>query len=496
VTRHTARTLPLRLWLALALVAVVGIPVFVTWTLSQQAAAWKREADRAPLAAVQSVLGHDVGRWRDPAWQRRAARTFSALGVEVGLVAKSGGRPGVVFATGNALRWMGAIGLVPLSPAQKAAKSAELAPSKPPWLPVGFRQIAILSPTSGAQRRVLAVATLWFTRSPTYPPSWLPQAGGLVALLLTLGLMAAALRHIVVRPLAAMDRAAGHIARGELEIDVPSSPAREVASVSAALMTMSAGLREAVRRQADLEQERRLFIGAIAHDLRTPIFTLSAYLAGLKDGLATTPEKAAQYVEACQEQTAALERLVADLFAYSRLEYLEQEPRREPLELGAGLRRVVERLEPRALAAGVALVAAGDATPCPISGDPQLLERVVENLLDNALLYTPAGGRVTLRWGQAADGFSFSVEDTGPGIAAHDLPHLFTPLYRGEPSRNRHTGGAGLGLAIARRIMRAHGGDLSADNGANGGALFTATLPAACPIPPDPGTVTAGAASD
>jgi signal transduction histidine kinase len=293
-----------------------------------------------------------------------------------------------------------------------------------------------------------------------------------------------------------MDRAATRVARGDLDIRMPSSPAREVAAVSAALETMGAGLREAVQRQAELEQERRLFIAAIAHDLRTPLFTLSAYLAGLKDGLATTPVKAGQYVEACQEQAAALERLVADLFAYSRLEYLEQEPRREPLDLGDVLRRVVAHLEPRAVAAGVRLIATGESTPCPISGDPQLLERAVENLLDNALRFTPPGGHIALCWGRTPSGLAFTVEDTGPGIAPHDLPHLFTPLYRGEPSRNRHTGGAGLGLTIARRILRAHGGDLSAANGAAGGALFTGTLPADLPASPTPDPVTTGTTSD
>jgi signal transduction histidine kinase len=87
-----------------------------------------------------------------------------------------------------------------------------------------------------------------------------------------------------------------------------------------------------------------------------------------------------------------------------------------------------------------------------------LLARVVENLLDNAVRHTPARGRIDVRWGCEGTTLHFAVADMGPGIAAQDLPHLFTPLYRGEASRNRQTGGAGLGLAIARRILRAHGG--------------------------------------
>jgi signal transduction histidine kinase len=117
-------------------------------------------------------------------------------------------------------------------------------------------------------------------------------------------------------------------------------------------------------------------------------------------------------------------------------------------------------------------------------GDRHLLTRAVENLVDNALRHTPAGGEVRVSWGMEGNHVVVRVADTGPGIAARDLPHLFTPLYRGESSRNRQTGGAGLGLAIARRIVQAHGGDLTAANRATGGAVFAATLPVARHTPP------------
>src|SRR5579884_2635464 len=121
-------------------------------------------------------------------------------------------------------------------------------------------------------------------------------------------------------------------------------------------------------------------------------------------------------------------------------------------------------------------------------GDRHLLTRAVENLLDNALRHTPAGGAIRVSLGAQGRQVVVRVADTGPGIAAQDLPHLFTPLYRGEASRNRQTGGAGLGLAIARRIARAHGGDLTAANRAGGGAVFTVSLPLdpCAPAPADP----------
>ena len=117
----------------------------------------------------------------------------------------------------------------------------------------------------------------------------------------------------------------------------------------------------------------------------------------------------------------------------------------------------------------------GEVACAPIAADAHLLERAVGNLLDNALRHTPSGGTIAIGWHAGADRITFTVADTGPGIPALDLPHLFEPLYRGEASRNPETGGVGLGLTIARRILRAHGGDLSAAN--RRAPRFTGWLP-------------------
>jgi signal transduction histidine kinase len=483
-------TVPLALCLALALVAIVGWPTLTTWGLSRALDRWEQQAKQAQLAAVRRILGDDVARWHDPTWQRRAGPAFAALGVDVGLVDKRARRANPVFTTGDARGLMGAAGLTPAVAASRkqvphgTVGKMAMAAADTPGSSLTFGEIAIMGPDLPAGRpRAVGVADLWFTRPPPGQPlSWLPSVGGLVSLVLTLAVVATILGHSVLRPLAAMSRVAQRIGSGDLEVRLPSSRAREVAAVSAALATMSAGVREATRRQAELEQERRLFIGAIAHDLRTPLFTLSAYLSGLRDGVAKTPDRAMHYVAVCQEQAAALERLIADLFAYTKVEYLEQEPRREPLEMGALLHGAALSLEPRAAAHGVTLVVSGPPERCPLIGDAQLLTRAVENLLDNAIRYTPGGGCIAVQWRREATAVVFTVEDSGPGIATHDLPHVFTPLYRGEVSRNRQTGGAGLGLTIARRILQAHRGDLIAANGATGGALFTGTLPVEGPM--------------
>jgi signal transduction histidine kinase len=305
----------------------------------------------------------------------------------------------------------------------------------------------------------------------------LPVVVAVLAIALALFFVRWQMGRYVVQPLEAMQAAARRIAGGDLDFTLPPSRVREVAAVRDAFETMGAGLRDSLQRQAELEEERRFFIGAIAHDLRTPLFALRGYLEGLDQGLAGSPEKAAAYVAVCRQKADQLDRLVADLFAYTRAEYLEQSLQPEALDLGTLLRHALAGARAQAQANGITLELDGSRAACRAIGDAHLLERAVENLLGNALRYTPAGGTIRVGWHQEGDRIVFTVADTGPGIAPQDLPHLFEPLYRGESSRNRQTGGAGLGLAIARRVLRAHGGDLVAANRPGGGAEFTGWLP-------------------
>jgi signal transduction histidine kinase len=275
-----------------------------------------------------------------------------------------------------------------------------------------------------------------------------------------------------------MSDAARQIAAGDLDISLPSPALAEVAEVAQAFGSMSTALRGSIERQAEVEQQRRLFISAVVHDLRTPLFSLRGYLEGLQTGIAATVEKRARYLAICREQAETLERRVADLFTYSRLEYLDEQPVFAPVDLSALLRSLAESVRPRAADRDITVALEIPARACTVSGDEHLLRRAIENLLDNALHYTPDGGRVRVACDRAGDHCAFSIADSGPGIAPRDLPHIFSPLYRGESSRNRQTGGAGLGLTVARTILRRHGGDLRAANREEGGAIFTGILPA------------------
>jgi signal transduction histidine kinase len=299
---------------------------------------------------------------------------------------------------------------------------------------------------------------------------------GLFALLFTLAGVVWFFASIVLKPLNAITQATHQVTHNDLEFHFPNSKVREVAEAFHSFTMMGEALHTSLVRQAEVEQERRLLISAVAHDLRTPLFSLRGYLEGLSMGLANTPEKANRYIEVCQNKAASLERLVDDLFSYTQMEYLEQMPRQEPLEIGESIDHVLESLQPQAQSRNVAFTLDRPSMPCIVQADVHLLTRVFENLLDNALRYTPVDSSIHIHWHLETNQLVFSITDMGQGIALADLPHLFTPLYRGEPSRSRRTGGAGLGLSIAQRILRAHGGDLIATNAVRGGAVFTGSL--------------------
>jgi signal transduction histidine kinase len=242
---------------------------------------------------------------------------------------------------------------------------------------------------------------------------------------------------------------------------------------------MASGLSETLAHEAALEQQRRLFVGAVAHDLRTPLFSLRGSLEAIQTGIADTDEKRERYLATAQEKADALDRLVSDLFDFTRLEFLDQEPKRDVLEIGPLVQRLVEAFRPQAQAKQISLTFSDRTAGSAILGDAHLLTRAIDNLVDNAIRFSPDGGTAQVECLRDDKGVIISVSDNGPGIPLDDLPHIFEPLYRGESSRNRRTGGAGLGLTIARNVFLAHGGDLKARNGSPSGAVFIATLPGA-----------------
>lgn len=280
--------------------------------------------------------------------------------------------------------------------------------------------------------------------------------------------------RVVVKPLEAMSAAARRVAGGDLDFHLPESTVREVADIRAAFHSMGKGLQESLIRQSELEEERRFFISSIAHDLRTPLFALRGFLTRLERGLVSHPDKALRYAAICSNKAEHLERLVSDLFSYSQMTSLDQMLRQEPLDICSLFTDIVTEYLPAAKEKEIHLVYNPPAKGIDLHGDAYLLRRAIGNLIDNDLRYTQRNGAISISLHVEATRVLFTIEDSGPGIPEHTLPHIFEAFYRGDDSRNPEYGGTGLGLTIAQRILRAHHGDLSASNRSpSGGAILT-----------------------
>lgn len=326
----------------------------------------------------------------------------------------------------------------------------------------------------------VGVAQLWLW--PAEAVRWLSRvltlalwAGVLTLIAIILWVLGSIGRQIL-RPLRELQAASEAIAQGDLTVAVPKSRVRELTALSQSFGAMRDRLRTSLERQRAMEQERRQFIAAIGHDLRTPLSSVRAFAEGLCDGLAREPEKATRYGQVILEKTRELERLVEGLFDYARLDLPGASARVEPVDGQRYLTAAVQAFQPAAAKRGIHLTATGPALTLWV--DPDLFVRAMNNLLTNALRHTPEGGSVSVTWGPTPEGgATVAIADTGEGIPAEEIPLLFAPLHRTDRSRSRRSGGAGLGLAITSRIVAAHGGTITCESQVGTGSRFTIHLP-------------------
>jgi two-component system, OmpR family, sensor histidine kinase BaeS len=231
------------------------------------------------------------------------------------------------------------------------------------------------------------------------------------------------------------------------------------------------GMADSLERGA---AERRRFVQDAVHELRTPLTVIEATTSAVLDGVYDHDDA---HLRTVRDQARLLARLVDDLRTISLAEEGRLELRREPVDLGAVVVETSRAFEARAIAAGQALRV--EATPGgpPVFADVDRVRQVVAALLDNALRHAPPGGSVVAAVVDGTAGRRVEVRDSGPGIADEDLARVFDRLYQGDPSRDRRTGSAGLGLSIVRALVEAHGGRVGAGRAAEGGALVWFELP-------------------
>jgi signal transduction histidine kinase len=269
----------------------------------------------------------------------------------------------------------------------------------------------------------------------------------------------------LARPLREISRAARGIAEGDYGARIPREGPEEIVSLADSFNQMAAALEEQ-------ERMRREFITNAAHELRTPLTNLQGYLEALRDGV-IEPDRAT--FESLLEEAERLVRLSASLDTLAAGD-AGTAGHVTDLDLAATIRTAVELARPSLAAASLAIeVDVPDRLA--VRGDPDQLAQVIGNLLQNAVRYTPAGGSVTVRAERRPADVLVTVANTGEGIPAEDLPHVFERFYRVEKSRDRARGGAGVGLSIVRQLVEAAGGMVGAES-ADGVTRFWFSVPA------------------
>jgi len=295
---------------------------------------------------------------------------------------------------------------------------------------------------------------------------WPLVEAGLLAVALAL-VLAWGLSRWVARPLHRAAEAAHALAEGIYQ-PVPEEGPAEAQTLARAFNDMAQRLEASQRSQ-------REFVANVSHELKTPLTSIQGFAQAILDGTAADPKSVRSAAEVIVSEAGRMHRLVVALLDLARLDAGTADLRREPVDVTTLLETAATRFRPLAEQAEVALEI--ETTPgITLTGDGDRLMQVLSNLLDNAIRHTPPGGRVRLGARLAGHHVEIRVADTGEGIPPEAQPRIFERFYRGDKSRS---GGAsaGLGLAIARQIVRAHGGDIRVHSTAGKGSVFVVQLP-------------------
>jgi len=285
-----------------------------------------------------------------------------------------------------------------------------------------------------------------------------------VAVALILG---GVLARTLTRPLRELTAATQAMAKGELEQTVPVRSQDELGQLAESFNQMSSDLSQATRL-------RRQMTADIAHDLRTPLTVITGYIEALRDG---DLQPSSTRFDAMYDEAQHLKRLVQDLRTLSLADAGELSLNCRPVPVPDLLDRVATAYQHQAEQQQVTIeVHPADVLP-DINVDFDRMVQVLGNLVSNALRYTPEGGKIILSAQEQSDAVLLRVQDTGNGIPPDELPHIFNRFYRADKSRQQSEGESGLGLAIARAIVQAHGGSITADSEVGQGTIFLISLP-------------------
>ncbi|MHB1391444.1 MAG: sensor histidine kinase [Thermoleophilia bacterium] len=304
--------------------------------------------------------------------------------------------------------------------------------------------------------------------------SWVPLTGWfLVAAAVSLAvslLLAIVMARRLSRPLHEITLAASAVAAGDFSRQLTVESQDEIGRLADAFRYMS----DEVQKSQD---QQRQFVINVSHELKTPLTAITGHARALQDGVATDPADVTKSIEIISSETGRLSRLIEDLLSLAKFDARQFELKSATVALRETLDTVANGFAMQAGERGVELKVEGPAA-LTVTTDPDRLGQVLANLVQNALAHTPSGGRVTITARGAGNGrVAIDVADTGEGIGAEDLPHVFDRFFRAGGHASGAGLGLGLGLAISRELTRAMGGDITARSRAGSGSTFTVALP-------------------
>lgn len=322
---------------------------------------------------------------------------------------------------------------------------------------------------SGADGFLLAVKPAEETGGVTSSLVWYVVIAGAISLVVSM-LIALYLSGAISRPVRAVAGAARRMADGDYSQEVEAKGPVETAELAREFNVMAERVRTAYERQ-------RSFAANVSHELRTPLTSIEGFSQALLDGVSRSEDERRRSLQVINEESRRLVRVLRDILLLSQIDAGELRPEKRPVDIVDLLRKMESVYSARAEEEGVSLTVLAGAASLEANTDPDRLERIMTNLLDNALKYSGAGGTVTLSASHGTGQVDISVTDTGPGIDPELLPRIFERFYRVEESRAAGRGGAGLGLAISKELIESLGGRIIVLSRPGGGTTFTVSLP-------------------
>ncbi len=286
--------------------------------------------------------------------------------------------------------------------------------------------------------------------------------------------------NTITQTLSNLVQGANQLSQGDFSTRVEITGNDEIAQLSEAFNKMAARLEQAAENERALDEARRNLVAWASHDLRTPLTSLRVMIAALTDGIVDDPATISRYLNQSQHEINRMGRLLDDLFELAQLDAGFLDLNFEWITLPDLISDTLESFAASATAHDVTLDGKVDSQVTLVWAAPEKLSRILDNLLSNALRFTPKGGTIHLSAVAEGNSTVVTVKNSGKGIDQKDLPHIFDRFYRGEKSRVRdkdESGGVGLGLAIVKGLVEAHGGKIRVESNPASGTTFWFTLP-------------------